>query len=366
MEIEVSQEKLSKALGVVSRVAVGARATLPILSNVLIRVDKGKVSLVTTNLEMAVVDYLPVSNSKDGVITVPARVLAEFVANIPRGEKINLKTEGIKVKLTAGKYSSTVNGVAADDFPELPEINEKKAVKYRMGVEDFKTGISEVIMAVSTDTTRPSLTGVYFYTDGDTLYVAATDGYRLAERRFVEGVKSEVKAIIPAPALQEVLRSLNDEDEEIELVFEDGQARFRFGEIEVTSKLIDGSYPDFHRLLPKKSDISMVADKAEMLRAVRMARVFSSGADGAISLEIVDKKVIISSISNELGENKSEIAAKTVGTGKRNFSARYMLDALNVMESDKVKIEIDSSSTQMLMRNEKSDKYVHVIMTLLK
>ncbi len=366
MEIEVQQKKLNKALNVVSRIAGGAKATLPILSNVLLRVDNNKVSLTTTNLDMAVVDYVPVINSVDGVITLPARIFAEFVANIPHEENITLKVDGNKVKLKAGKYTSSMNGTPADDFPELPGLDEAKAVKYRMGVDQFKLGLSEVIVAVSTDTTRPALTGVYFYTENNTLYVAATDGYRLTERRFVEKVESEVKAIVPAAALQEVMRSLSDEEEEIEMVFEEGQARFRFGEIEVTSKLIDGSYPGFHNLIPKNTEVEVVVDKAELIRMVKMARVFSSMSDGAISLEVGENKLIVSSISNELGENISETTAETIGEGKKSFSARYMVDALNAMEEEKVKIGFDNSATQVVMKNEKSDNYIHVVMSLLK
>ena len=118
MEIEVTQEKFAKALNNVSRIAVG-KVTLPVLNNVLIRVNKNKVSLITTNLDMAITDYLPVSNSKDGVITIPAKLLAEFVSNLPKGEKIKLSSKGEKVTISAGKYSSIINGSPADDFPEV-------------------------------------------------------------------------------------------------------------------------------------------------------------------------------------------------------------------------------------------------------
>ena len=121
MKIKVTQAKLSKALNNVSRIAIG-KVTLPILNNVLIRVDNKKVSLVTTNLDMAVVDFLPVSSSEDGVVTVPAKLLAEFVSNLPKGETIEIEAKDTKVTITAGKYSSTINGALADDFPELPEI----------------------------------------------------------------------------------------------------------------------------------------------------------------------------------------------------------------------------------------------------
>ena len=129
MKIEVTQEKLSKALNIVSRIANG-RVTLPVLNNVLMRVDNKKVTLTTTNLDMAVVDFLPVSSSKDGVITIPAKLLAEYISTLPKGETIKLVAKDNKITISAGKYSSTINGTLADDFPELPEINEKEAVVF--------------------------------------------------------------------------------------------------------------------------------------------------------------------------------------------------------------------------------------------
>ena len=210
MKIKVTQEKLSKALNNVSRIAIG-KVTLPILNNVLIRVDNKKVSLVTTNLDMAIMDFLPVSSSEDGVVTVPAKLLAEFVSNLPKGETIEIKSKDTKVEIKAGKYSSVINGTIADDFPELPEIEEKKAVIYKIGVDEFKTSIGQVIIASSNDLTRPALTGVYFNTYDNKLAIAATDGYRLAEKILIDKVESEVKAFVPASSLQEVLRSISDD-----------------------------------------------------------------------------------------------------------------------------------------------------------
>ena len=251
MEIEAESGKLAKALGVVSRVAAGAKTTLPILNNVLIRVDDGKVTLSTTNLDMAVVVYLPVSASKNGVMTVPAKLVAEFTSNLPKGETVKMTTEGMKVVMKAGRYSSTLNGTLADDFPELPGIEEEKAVRFKMGVDEFKTGVNEVAVASSNDMTRPALTGVYFNTDKGSLYAAATDGYRLAERKLIEKVESEIRAIVPSSSLAEVLRSVSDGVDEIEILFDETQVRFRLGEVEITSKLIDGSFPYFRQFIPK-------------------------------------------------------------------------------------------------------------------
>ena len=367
MEIQVEQGRLSRALASVSRVAAGARTTLPILSNVLIKAEDNRVSLTATNLDMAVVEYVPVVSATDGVITVPAKILAEFVSNLPRGEMITMKVEGVKVKITAGAYTSTINGVMADDFPELPEIDEKTAVKYKMGLDEFKVGVSEIIIAAGNDTTRPALMGVLFNTAEDNLYIAATDGYRLAEREFIKGVSSEVRAIVPATSLQEVLRSMTEDMDEIELVFDEAQVRFRMGEMEITSKLIDGTFPDYRVLFPKETEIEdLLIEKSELIRIAKMASVFSREVNQAIICEMdADKQVFaISSILNEVGENRSEIKTKVEKGGKVRVDARYLMTALNALEEPMVRFGMPIKKGPILIRNEKSDKYRHLVMRL--
>ena len=368
MEIEVEQSRLAKALNVVSRVAAGARATLPVLNNVLIRVDGKKVTLTTTNLDMAVVDYLPTSKSQDGVVTVPARLLAEFVSNLPKGELVTLKSEGEKVEIKAGRYSSVMNGTPADDFPELPEIDEKKAVIYKVGVDEFKAGVSEVILAASNDMTRPALTGVYFNTYKDALYIAATDGYRLAEKKFISNVKSEVAAIVPAVSLQEVLRSISEDVEEIEILFDEAQVRFRLGETEITSKLIDASYPDYRQLIPKDATVSLELERSELARVVKLAALFSRNTGGSIVCETRKEtgSFSVHAVANELGENDSEMKVEKVTSDvKVVLNSRYMTDALNVLSGEKIEFNFtEGGAAPVVLRNVKSLDYTHLIMPL--
>lgn len=366
MEIKVAQEKLSKALASVSRVAAGVRATLPILTNVLIRAEKNRVSLTATNLDMAVVEYVPVISAKDGEITVPAKLLAEFVGNLPKGEVISLKAEGVKMKIKAGRYASTINGIAADDFPELPELDEKAAVKYKMGVDEFKVGVSEVIVAASNDTTKPALTGVYFNTAEGNLYIAASDGYRIAEKEFIKKVSSEIKAVVPATSLQEVLRSISEDMEEVEIIFDEAQVRFRMGEMEITSKLIDGTFPDYRALIPEETEIEVVVDKDELQRITKIAAIFSREVNQSVVCETdADKKVFaISSILNEAGENRSEIAVEVEKSGKVKVDSRYLITALNVLEEPMVRFGMSVKMGPVLIRNEKDKTYRHMIMPL--
>ncbi len=364
MKITVTQEKLSKALNNVSRIAIG-KVTLPILNNVLIRVDKKKVSLITTNLDMAIEDFLPVSSSEDGVVTVPAKLLAEFISNLPKGEKIEITSKDTKVTIKAGKYSSTINGALADDFPELPEINEKKAVIYKIGVDEFKTSIGQVIIASSNDLTRPALTGVYFNTSDNTLAIAATDGYRLAEKKLIDKVESEVKAIVPASSLQEVLRSISDDVEEVEISFNEDLVRFRLGEVEIISKLIDASFPDYQKLIPKDSNIEAILNREELTRVTKLAALFARSVGGSIICETITPDTFsVKSIANEFGENDSKIETTIEKAGKINLNSRFLLDALNALDEKELEIKFSDRIAPVVIRNKKNHNYTHIIMPL--
>lgn len=366
MKIKVTQEKLSRALNNVSRVAIG-KVTLPILNNVLIRVDQKKVSLITTNLDMAIIDFLPVSSSEDGVVTVPAKLLAEFVSNLPKGEIVEISSNDTKVTISAGKYSSTINGAIADDFPELPEIDEKSAVTFKMGIDEFKVSVNQVIIASSNDLTRPALTGVYFNTDKDILAIAATDGYRLTEKKIIEKVKSEVKAIVPSNSLQEVLRSIPENTEEIEISFNEDLVRFRFDEVEVISKLIDASFPDYRSLIPKNNKVKTSLKREELIRVTKLAALFSRSVGGSIICEtIIPDTFSVRSIANEFGENDSRIEAVVDQAEKVNLSSRFLLDALNALEEPEITFEFSDGVVPIVLKNQRSDKYTHMIMPLNK
>ncbi len=364
MRIKVTQEKLSKALNAVSRIAIG-KATLPILNNVLIRVSKKKVSLITTNLDMAVEDYLPVSESEDGVITVPAKLLAEFVSNLPKGENIEITSKDTKVTIKAGKYSSVINGIVADDFPELPEINEKQSVVFKIGIEEFKNSINQVMVACSNDLTRPALTGVFFNTYNNTLAIAATDGYRLAEKKIINKVESEVKAIVPASSLQEVLRSISDDIEEIEISFNEDLVRFRLGDIEIISKIIDESFPEYQKLIPKNTNISVTLDREELIRVTKLAALFARSVGGSIVCEAITPDAFsVKSIANEYGENDSRIETSVDKPGKINLNSRFLLDALNALEEPEIIFEFSNRIAPVLLKNKKSNTYTHIVMPL--
>lgn len=366
MKIKVTQEKLNKALTCVSRIAAN-KSTLPILNNILIRVDNKKVSLITTNLDMAIVDYLPVSESENGVITVPAKLLTEFISNLPKGETVEISSNDTKVLIKAGKYSSTINGALADDFPELPEIDEKNAVVFKIGAEEFKNSISQVIIASSNDLTRPALTGLYFDTNDGSLFAVSTDGYRLAKKELIKKVESEVKAIVPSSTLHEVLRTISDDIDDIEISFNEDLVQFRLGETEVVSKLIDASYPNYTALIPKDNDTKVILDRDELIRTIKLAALFARSVDGSIVCEAKAPETFsVKSIANEFGENDSSLQTSVEKDSKTRLNSRFFIDALNSIYSKEIVMEFSSNVKPILVYGKNDNTYIHIIMPLNK
>lgn len=366
MKIQVTQDKLAKALTNISRIAIG-KATLPILNNILIRVDNKKVSLITTNLDMAIIDFLPVSSSEDGVITVPAKLLTEFISNLPKGEVVEISAKDTKVTVKAGKYSSTINGTIADDFPDLPEIDDETAVTYKIGIDEFKNSISQVIIAASNDLTRPALTGVYFDTSDNSLFAVSTDGYRLAKKELINKVESEVKAIVPANSLHEVLRSIGEDTEEVEISFNDDLVRFRLGEVEIISKLIDASYPNYQALIPKDNEITLDLDQEEAIRTTKLAALFARSVDGSIICETKAPDTLsIRSVANEFGENDSEIKTEVTKDCITRLNSRFFIAALNAFDTPNITMEFSSGVKPIVLHGKNDTKYIHIIMPLSK
>ncbi len=364
MELSVTQENLARALSAVGRVASN-KAGLPILSNILLRTEGNRLLVAATNLEIASTYYIGAKVVKQGAVTLPARLVSEFVSSLPKGT-VDLSTKGAHMTLSSGTFKSVINGVEADEFPELPSINEDEAVKYTIAVPDFKQALSQTIITSSSDTTRPVLTGVYWHSVDDALYLAATDGYRLSERRLVE-TKSQIAAIVPTSSLQEALRTLTDSVNEVEILFDDTQVRFRIGEAEITSRLIDGNYPDYRQLIPKESETVVTLDAAEFSRVVKIAGLFARESGGSITLtaDAEKQELSIHSIASELGENTSSAPASVTAAGQVTLNSRYLSEALNALDSDKIVFRFSGKlSPTVLAADEKNPDYTHIIMPL--
>lgn len=364
MELSVTQENLSRALSIVGRVA-SSRTGLPILSNVLLRTEGNRLLVAATNLEIAATYYVGAKVTKQGALTLPAKLVSEFIASLPKGT-IEITSKGTSMKISSGNFSSNLTGVDAADFPELPSIEEKDAVAYTITTEDFKQSVNQTIITASNDTSRPVLTGVYWHSLEGELYLAGTDGYRLAERKLMKS-RSTIEAIVPTSSLQEALRTISESVTEVEVLFDDTQVRFRVGDAEITSRLIDGNYPNYRQLIPKESETTVTVPTAEFMRIVKIAGLFSRDSGGSITLT-ADKgaqQLRIHSIASELGENTSSADATVSADGQVTLNSRYITEALGVIDSDTIEFRFSGKlSPCVLMATKKDANYTHIIMPL--
>lgn len=364
MELSVTQENLARALSAASRVAT-SKAGLPILSNILLRTEGNRLLVAATNLEIAATYYIGAKVIKQGSITLPARLISEFVGSLPKGT-VDLSVKTTRMTITSGNYTSVLNGVDADEFPELPAIDEEKAVIYNIATPDLKQALGQTVITSSSDSTRPVLTGVYWHSLDGALYLASTDGYRLSERKLMD-TKSEIAAIVPTSSLQEVLRTINDHVDEVEILFDDTQVRFRVGEAEITSRLIDGNYPDYRQLVPKESETNITIKTDDFARTVKIASLFARESGGSITLSADKEKqeLSIHSIASELGENTSVASAEISSDGQVTLNSRYVSDALSVLDGDVISFRFSGKlSPCVLSVQEKDCNYIHIIMPL--
>lgn len=364
MELTVTQEKLTRALSAVSRVA-STKTQLPILSNILLRTDGNRLLIAATNLEVAVTQYIGAKISKPGAITIPAKLISEFISSLPK-ELVELKVINNNLHIKSGKYNSIINGFIADDFPELPTINESSSIQYSINVDDFKQSIAQTIITTSSDSTRPVLTGVYWHSFEGYLYLAATDGYRLSERRLVE-TKSSVSAIIPTQTLQEVVRNITEDANEVDILFDETQVRFRINETEIISRLIDGNFPDYRQLVPKSSEVEAVLNKADFVRITKIAGLFAKESGGSITITTNKKNSSLSihSVASQYGENNSETNAEVSEDGQITLNSRYLSEALSVVDGEKVIFSFNGKIAPCLIKStEKNTNYFHIIMPL--
>lgn len=364
MKVSVTQENFARALSTIGRVASG-RTELPILSNILLRTDGGRLLVAATNLEIASTQYVGAKVEQPGSLTIPARLITEFVNSLPEGT-IELEAKNEHLSLRSGKFSSVIHGVAADEFPELPTIDEVQAVKYELPIELFKKAVAQTIVAAGSDTTRPVLTGAFWHTFEGQLYAAATDGYRLAQKKIM-AAHDEVAAVIPASTLQEVLRGLTDASTSVVVLFDDSQVCFQTAEIEVVSRLIDGKFPDYRQLIPQSSETELTVLRSDFARITKIASLFARESGGGITITASAERSMVSihSVASELGENTSEASATVSADGQVTLNSRYVTEALAVIDAPDITFSFSGKISPCILRPiDKQDDYIHIIMPL--
>ncbi len=373
MKLSCLQENLNRGLGVVGR-AVATRTTLPITNNVLLAIDQSRLKLVATNLEMAISCWIGAKVEEEGEITVPARLLTEFISSLP-SDKVDIslspKTKTLGVK--CARFEARISGVDAKDFPPIPKIDD--GITTKVEVEALRQGISQVVFAAATEESRPVLTGVDAVFDGDLLTLAAADGFRLAVYKLPVAVpvSQKTEVIIPARTLAELNRLMADQEEAVEIMVNPNksQALFRLKNIELVSQLVQGTFPNYAQLIPQSYNTRAVVSVADFERATKTASIFARDGSGIVRLvmapgsELTPGKMTISACSEEVGDDVGEIDAIVDGEeAKIAFNGKYLTDVLGMLHEAQVAVETTNPSSPGVIRPVGVDNYIHVVMPM--
>jgi len=363
MELKITKDSLVEGIQTVQN-AVSLKSSLPILSNVLLEADKNELKLTATDLDIGICSTIPVSVEQSGSITIPARKFFDIVKALPDGSEITLSMKKNNfVTIKSGKANFKIIGLPKEEFPQLPVFKDQDAIT--LGQEELKDMLNLTDFAISRDDTRYVLNGILLITRGDFISVVATDGRRLAVANKVLPKKTLVdrSVIIPTKTVQEVKRILSEEGEII-IKFSDNQILFSFPTCFILSRLIEGEYPNYKKVIPTKSDKEVKVLRNELLAATKRASIFTDQDSMAIKMNIKKKKMTISKNTPYLGEAKEEIDIDFSGEGdlEIGFNPRYLIDVLKNLTEDEITIEVNDASKPGVIR--RGEEYTYVVLPM--
>jgi DNA polymerase III subunit beta len=374
MKVTVLQENLARGLGTVAK-AVSPRSTLPVLANILIASDEGRLRLSATNLEIGITCWVPARIDEEGSTTVPARTFSDLVGTLPSDQvllKLDPSTQTLNVR--GGTSTNDIKCIDSQEFPPMPVPDFEGAVQINVG--DFREMIHQVAFAASSDEARPVLMGVLVQVEKDKLTMAAADGFRLSVRKAVLSTPSlaPVSAIVPAQALKELARVATDSEEPIYMVMPKGRGQvvFRVKDVEVVSQLIDGTFPDFQQIIPRSYKSRTLVSTSSLLKACKQAEIFAREGSNVARLniktaqsEMQPSEVEISATSEETGKNETIVEATVDGAGLLiAFNVKFLREALEVIRTPNVALETSAPNAPGVVKPVGDDQFLHVIMPM--
>ncbi|HYC18372.1 MAG TPA: DNA polymerase III subunit beta [Pseudolabrys sp.] len=370
MKVTVERSELLKSLGHVHRV-VERRNTIPILANVLVKADRGKLSLKATDLDLEVTDSTAAEVSPGGSTTVPAHMFYEIVRKLPEGAQIVLEGSGDRavLSLRAGRSRFTLQTLPESDFPDLAA--GEMSHSFKLAAADLKRLINKTQFAISTEETRYYLNGIYLHTAGPAksamLRAVATDGHRLAqvELPLPQGAAGMPGIIVPRKTVGEVQRLVESGEGDVAVELSAGKIRFTIGNVVLTSKLIDGTFPDYARVIPANNDKSLVVDKKDFEAAVDRVSTVSSERGRAVKLSITGGRLVLSVTNPDSGSATEEIeveyAADPLDIG---FNSRYLLDIAAQIEGEVAVLKLADPGSPTLIQDKDAKGALYVLMPM--
>lgn len=366
MKVTIERAQLAKSLAHVHRV-VERRNTIPILANVLLRAGKSSVELKATDLDLEIVETAPGEGKTTGSTTVPAHMIHDIVRKLPEGAQVELQSaaDGTQLQVRAGRSKFTLQALPETDFPDLAA--GEMSHSFSIAAADLKRLIDRTQFAISTEETRYYLNGIYLHAIDDKLRAVATDGHRLAqaEIKAPKGTKGMPGVIVPRKTVAEVQRLIDDAGEEVKVELSATKIRFSLGNAVLTSKLIDGTFPDYARVIPAANDKTLIVDKSEFMSAVDRVSTVSSERGRAVKLALTDGKLTLSVVNPDSGsateELEVEYGSEALDIG---FNGRYLLDILQQVEGEKARLKLADPGSPTLIEDMEAAGTLYVLMPM--
>ncbi len=360
MKIIINKNKLQTAVHSVERV-VSKNISLPILNTILIKTESGRVKLTATNLEVGIHYFIGAKVEVEGVVAVPARILSEFIGNI-QDEKITLSTEGNILLVNSEHYQTRILGMGADEFPLIPIL--QNTIVFKLDTKILKQALSSVFDATSLLETRPELTGVFVNIERNTIIFAATDSFRLSE--FIAPVKTDIEKsfILPRTTALEIIRLASEHEGGITIAVSENQVAVRGEDFELVSRLIDGRYPEYRKIIPEKYLEEITVEKQELERSVRMASIFSSSISD-LFVKVSKEQIALTAKNSDRGEINAQLSCKGAKTSFGvSVNYRYLLDGLKVLPTNKIILGYTGPGSPLVLMGAEQKNQVYVIMPL--
>ncbi|NTW01883.1 MAG: DNA polymerase III subunit beta [Oscillochloris sp.] len=374
MKLTCLQDSLKRGLATVSH-AVAGKSTLPVLSNVLLATDGGRLKLAATNLDVGITHWIGAQVQEEGAITVPAKLLADVVGGLPNDHiTLTLDSRTQTVKVECARFTSNIKGIEAEEFPTIPTVSDRVPT-VSLSPAVLREAIDQVAFAAASDDTRPVLAGVLVRLRDNRATFAAADGFRLATRvvQLPEPVAQSQEFIIPARSLVELARIAADSEGNVSMTITPGgsQALFHTDSTELVSRLIDGKFPDFERIIPSQYLTRSVLDTAALAKAVKLASYFASSSQNVVKLtiepggELGPGRLVISSNAAEVGDNTGEIDGMIHGEGGQiALNVKYLAEALAAIKTAQVALETQTSQSPGVFKPVGQEGYIHIVMPM--
>lgn len=363
MNIICTQENLKQGLLTAGRI-ISPNNTLPILNNILLKTENGLLNISSTNLEVAVSTHIRCKIEEEGGVTVFGKTITELINNLPN-KNITLQSKDNQLDIKTENYHTSLKTLPIDEFPIIPEIEERE--KITVLAQDLKNSINQVVFAASLNQTQPEISGILLSIEDKTVTIAATDRYRLAEKKIVLNKSYESQqVIVPQKTILELSRVIGSSLENVEILISSNQVSFYINNTQIISRLIDGQYPDYKQIIPEEFLTTIHTKRQDFISSLKAGAIFSQGNNSVKFDYSAEKQILtVTSEASDLGKSQVDLPSEvTGGSGELLLNHKYVLDCLNSIDAENIIIKIINDSAPSIILPDKGSDYMYLVMPI--